>query len=737
MVNPTKLLILEDHAEDAELMVRELQRSGFELDWLRVDTLHDFRGSLDPPPDLIFADYSLPGWNALQALHVLRELDLDIPFVVVTGTVEEEAIECMKQGADDYILKDSIGRLNQVVTKAMEEKALRIEKAAMQVSLARSHSRLLALSKASENVQRAQTPDEIYHTVGQVMQEMGYYAIVLTVPKDQDYAVISYLNYPSEMLDEIERPNAKLIKDLRFPFVGDNYLQRVVQAGTGVYTGEFTEVLDMVLPEAIRVIDPQDIRSLGLERGITVPMLTDGRITRFLNVNGPDLEPSDLPAIDTFARQINAALDNVQFLEETRRRFHELEAIARVSNSLRAAKTRAEMPPIILDQLGQLLNAEGVMLGMLGEQDHELQIELGVGSFGDWTGRSLNLDVGILGHTVNSGEMINIPKLSEAPKFLQVGFNDGDTAILCTPLKAEEFTVGALLLSRQSPFIYVDQRIVSAIADMAANALNRAEVMETLERRVFERTEELEIVNRRLEQLVRMKDEFVSNVSHELRTPITSLKFYNRLAKDTAERREEYLVRMDRETSRLANIIEDLLRLSRLDQGREDISFEPVDLRQVAATLIIDRGPIAEEAGIELITPDPMSPAVVEVDSSMIGQALSILLTNAINYTPKGGQITVSTKQMELENTHWLGLSVQDTGPGIPAEEQVQLFERFFRGRVGRESGVPGTGLGLAIVKEIVDRHAGRVEVRSEGVPGKGSEFILWFPETGPQRDPI
>lgn len=76
----------------------------------------------------------------------------------------------------------------------------------------------------------------------------------------------------------------------------------------------------------------------------------------------------------------------------------------------------------------------------------------------------------------------------------------------------------------------------------------------------------------------------------------------------------------------------------------------------------------------------------------------------------------------------WTGLRVSDTGPGIEPDEQSRLFERFFRGKSGRESGVPGTGLGLAIVKEIVDRHSGRIEIESEGVPGKGTAFTVWLP---------
>jgi signal transduction histidine kinase len=96
----------------------------------------------------------------------------------------------------------------------------------------------------------------------------------------------------------------------------------------------------------------------------------------------------------------------------------------------------------------------------------------------------------------------------------------------------------------------------------------------------------------------------------------------------------------------------------------------------------------------------------------------------------------VSICKQRFQGEQWVGFSVADTGPGIPPDEQAQLFSRFFRGMVGRESGMPGTGLGLAIAKQIVDLHAGRIEVASEGVPGRGTTFSVWLPVEERRRVP-
>jgi signal transduction histidine kinase len=133
MTAPLRILILEDRPADVELMLHELRRDEFTLEWQRVDTEADYIAALQAASgkdlDIILSDYNLPQFTALQALHFLQERDLDIPFIVVTGSVSEAvAVECMKQGATDYLLKDRMARLGEAVKSALREKGLRDEK---------------------------------------------------------------------------------------------------------------------------------------------------------------------------------------------------------------------------------------------------------------------------------------------------------------------------------------------------------------------------------------------------------------------------------------------------------------------------------------------------------------------------------------------------------------------------------------------------------------------------------
>ncbi len=124
-----RVLILEDAPADAELMLEELRRAGSEAVWQRVETEAEYLACLDPAPDLILADYVLPQFDALRALRLMQERGLDIPFIVVTGAVSEEvAVECMKQGAADYLLKDRLARLGPAVVHALQQAKLREEK---------------------------------------------------------------------------------------------------------------------------------------------------------------------------------------------------------------------------------------------------------------------------------------------------------------------------------------------------------------------------------------------------------------------------------------------------------------------------------------------------------------------------------------------------------------------------------------------------------------------------------
>jgi signal transduction histidine kinase len=223
-----------------------------------------------------------------------------------------------------------------------------------------------------------------------------------------------------------------------------------------------------------------------------------------------------------------------------------------------------------------------------------------------------------------------------------------------------------------------------------------------------------------------MKTQFVSDVSHELRTPLTNLNLYlDLLSRENDDaKRHNYLATLNRETKRLTHLIEELLTIARLEADRISIRSQAVDLVELISNLTSDRTPMATKRGlnIKFVPGKNLPPAIA--DPQLLTQVLSNLLTNALNYTPKGS-ITLRAALIQNANDKWIVIAITDTGVGITQEEMPHIFERFYRGTAGRKTGSSGTGLGLAISQEIITRMGGRITVHSQ--PSKGSTFAVWL----------
>lgn len=236
-----------------------------------------------------------------------------------------------------------------------------------------------------------------------------------------------------------------------------------------------------------------------------------------------------------------------------------------------------------------------------------------------------------------------------------------------------------------------------------------------------------------LKEIDRMKSQFVSDVSHELRTPLTNIRLYLDLIQQTEydQRAARYMETLSRESERLSTLIEDLLSLSRLEAESVSISSDPVNINRLLTALVEDRERLAAQQGLELrIQCEAKLPTVIG-DESLLSQVFTNLLTNALNYTSEGGQITLRTQSSENNLGNWVLAQFEDTGYGIPPHEQSLIFRRFFRGEASRPGNVAGTGLGLAICQKIAERHGGRITVESTGIPGEGSTFSVWLPAEG------
>jgi DNA-binding NtrC family response regulator len=139
MTKRIKVLLVEDNPRDSELVLHELKRAGLDVDWHRVDTEPEYLDRLHTGPDIILSDFAMPQFNGLQALELLKKSGLDIPFILVSGTIgEESAVTAIKEGASDYLLKDRLARLGSAVRQALEQRRLRLERTQLEEQLRQS-----------------------------------------------------------------------------------------------------------------------------------------------------------------------------------------------------------------------------------------------------------------------------------------------------------------------------------------------------------------------------------------------------------------------------------------------------------------------------------------------------------------------------------------------------------------------------------------------------------------------
>jgi signal transduction histidine kinase len=302
-------------------------------------------------------------------------------------------------------------------------------------------------------------------------------------------------------------------------------------------------------------------------------------------------------------------------------------------------------------------------------------------------------------------------------------------ALIAVPLKTKDRILGSLTVDRMQPHSLTqdDLELMMTVARQVAIALDNVSAYEQieylnvgLEAKVRARTAELE-------QGDRLRSQFLSHVSHELKTPITSIKGFAQnlldgLTGPLNEKQKRYVSRMSENSDRLIRMIEALLDRTRIQSGRLDLVPVELDLGHCVADAVEQLRLLAQAKKQTLDAVVPPAPLMVWADRDRLIQIVTNLVQNAVKFTPEGGRITVTVKQ---ETQALAGVSVLDTGPGIPPEFLDQIFDPFFRAKEGR-SDIKGLGLGLSIVRTLVELHGGAIAARSE--PGQGAELYFTIP---------
>lgn len=301
------------------------------------------------------------------------------------------------------------------------------------------------------------------------------------------------------------------------------------------------------------------------------------------------------------------------------------------------------------------------------------------------------------------------------------------------PLRFGQHVLGLMVVSASRSLKNLsqyEQEAVTGLTGLVALALYKAKIYADLQATSAKLTE----TNFKLQELDKVKSEFLSTASHQLYTPLTALRGYLSMLLEgdfgsLMEKQKPIFDILNKSAERLIALIRDLLDISRIESGRLELKLESVDLSDIAKTLVGDLMPnvINKKLKLNFNKPPQAMPPVV-VDTQRIRQVMLNFIDNAIKYTSKG-QIDVNFKQESDE----LIFSVTDTGRGLSKEEIVQLFTKFTRVGGSRRFHTEGTGLGLYVAKQIVNEHHGDVGVASPG-HDQGSTFSMRLPIKGSPR---
>ncbi|MCP5097124.1 MAG: GAF domain-containing protein [Chloroflexi bacterium] len=458
-----------------------------------------------------------------------------------------------------------------------------------------------------------------------------------------------------------------------------------------------------------------------------VPLIAGGELFGFFSLDKTQTHfftDTHLHAAKALAAQAAIAIQNAKLFQETQQKTAELEALSNLTTALRLANDVDQMLTIILkkatavipNSLGTiyLIDLDKQTLILRAASPHS-QINL--------TER-IPIGHGVIGQAAENGELF----ISDHATTPTLPFSDqySECKNITLPLRTQDLTVGVINISIRHDHHFVDseRKHLIAISEIGGSAIHRTIVLDTLEQRVAKRTYELAEANEQLLELDRLKSKFVADVSHELRTPVTNLRLYLDLfARVSPEKQVHYLEILKKQSSRLSDLIEDILTLSKLETDLHTLKFEDVQLNEIVEQVV--EAHLSRITASENIVQFELHPQLPLIRASRIQlfQIVTNLLANATNFSNQG---EVQLKTMWHPETQLVSLRVQDNGHGIHPNDLPHIFDRFYRGQQSSQSTIPGTGLGLAIVKEIVESYQGTIEVESKLT--QGTTFRIQFP---------
>ena len=740
MKDSIKILFVEDVLNDAELNWRELEKGGIVFSRLLVDNKKDYLEGLNSfNPDLIISDYSLPQFDGMDALMLRNEKAPLTPFIIVTGAINEEvAVECMKAGANDYIIKEHFTRLPYAVRDALEQHRFQIEKKASDQLLKNNDEKIQSIYRAA--------PLGIGLVINRVFTEIN----------DTFCTITGYDR------SEIVGKNSKFIyaTDEEYESAGIEKYRQIAVQGFGSVETRFKakdgRIINILLSSA--PLDKDD-----LTKGMTFTILDiterkraedsiilERMMLRTLIDNLPDL----IYIKDSNCRKVIANKSDVNMLGLT----HEEEVLG---------KTDMELLPDHTGQRGYDDDKSVIASGIaIIEREEEFVDSRGVKRWLQTTKIPLHEADGKVKGLVGIGHDITERKKAEEELLHSYMFNE-------SLLKTIPF--GMDIVDESGTILFQSDNLKSLFAEDAAGkkcwdayrddkkqcnacpliqgiTIGETEAYESdgmLGNRVFEITHtgmiyngkkamleifvditdrkatELELIaaKEKAEENDKLKTAFLHNISHEIRTPMNAIVGFSTLLgepENDDNTRNSYIEQIVQSSNHLLSIISDIIDISNIEAKIVKVTRNIIDVNARVNSLCNQYLQKTDKDKIKFAYESAISgnDAIIITDSVKLIQILTNLINNAIKFTHKGYvKVGCVLKGTELE------FMVADTGIGIGREHHHKIFDRFYQVENSHTRLYEGTGLGLAISRANVEILGGKIWFTSE--PGKGTTF--WF----------
>jgi PAS domain S-box-containing protein len=741
-MNKLRVLIVEDNSSDDKLLRHELGRD-FDFIAVTVETEAEYTNKLSVfHPDLILSDYSMPEFSGLRALEIRNEKASLIPFIIVTGSVNEEvAVKCIKLGASDYVTKEHLMRLNISIKHVFEQQKNLIDKLEAEKELYKSLERFKKFVENDISGDYIENEKEVLYCNKKIL-DIFEFDDLEQLNKHGSHNLYENTADLKRFTDElISKGRVENFEVRMHSRTGKKLVILENAYGEFDEDGNLLQIQGYLIDITQRVVTEEKLKhSENLFRTLTEN--TSAGIViynreRFLYSN---------PAISRLLGYSENEMKNMHFWEVV----HPLDRkLVKDRGLKRISKQRVPK-----NYQFRLLTKKGKTIWVdftAGYLQFEGE-ETGIGSVHDITKEKQAIEeIRMLSTAVEQSplsvvitdldgkiEYVNDSfteitgygiqeALEQNPRILQSGQTSKQVYDeLWGSLLKGKIWRGEFINKRKNGEIYYEYAVIAPIKDDQGIIQRYIGMKEDISlRKKLEN--DLEIAKIKAEDGNRLKSAFLANISHELRTPLNGILGFSELIQelDNVESIQEMSRYINESGQRLLRTLDMIIAISRLDSGTYEVKNEGVDVIAEFKNIYTKKLPLAQKKNLEMAFETAFDRFDLLSDRTIISAALEEIVDNAVKFTINGKVDLKADKVLE-NDTEYICFEIKDTGIGISKESMSTIFEDFQQASTGYGRKYEGNGLGLSLAKKYVELIGGFLRLKSE--EGSGSVFTVYIP---------